>query len=266
MHEGQAGRHRVAFGHDRRVPPARLGRVPRRLDHRGVCRFDPASRTPGQLHRTAAHCCHADGWRPGPRRAVRQPARLPARRVRHRAGHGADERSGRQPALHRCKPRLRAVGRGSGDPPGRWSDRRRGAGEDAHPDFPRDVRVRLRTRGARAGGEPRPGRRNSRRDSLPRDAGITEPDRGTDAGRRAPGRRAFRGKSRDRQVRLRGRGRPVRARERRCKLAPTCTRRRPNRPRTSQLQHRRNRSPRRAHRCGFATTPRTTASSWTRIT
>ncbi len=30
--------------------------------------------------------------------------------------------------------------------------------------------------------------------------------------------------------------------------------------------HRRNRPPRPAHRCGFATTPRTTASSWTRIT
>ena len=70
----------------------------------------------------------------------------------------------------------------------------------------------------------------------------------------------------DRQVRLRGRGRPVRARERRCKL------RRPVRggARTgrgpARWRHHRNRPPRRARRCGFATTPRTTASSWTRIT
>ena len=70
----------------------------------------------------------------------------------------------------------------------------------ADPHLARDVRVRLRTRDARGRGEPRPDRRHRRRDPVPRPAGVAEPDRGADAGRRAPARRAVRGKCRDRHA------------------------------------------------------------------
>ena len=256
-HEGQARRHRVARGHERRVQAARrrhlCGRPPgagRPAQHRARAgqRQPPVGAAPGRAAGDRGH-------RPG------QPGRARARRgdagVRHPPRDAADARRRRQQAVHGRRARLRPLRRRRRDRTRRRRDRRGRAHGHADPHQPCDARIPLcashsRRRGrspgrprdpdARAGRAGQPARRADRlRQPRARRAVRREPagaalrlgrrgraggagDAGGGADRRAGLRRAGRRTGRGRRVggrRQRHSRRPARCRRRRCACATT---------------------------------------------